>query len=166
MIDNTILNILLILFYSVFKTSKWKYLLNSFYATGLSIAPENIRKPVVFRWHLKRPVAWNELTWHLLIKPQKSKFWKMKKFPGDIIILHMCNKNHNHMIYGSWDMEWDRQNIVFLGHFFGLPPSPTPTLMIPKIKILKEKKWKKCQDILSFYTYMCTINEDHRIMVQ
>ena len=26
-----------------------------------------------------------------------------------------------------------------------------------------EKKWKKCPDILSFYTYMCAINEDHRI---
>ena len=32
-------------------------------------------------------------------------------------------------------------------------------LTIPIIKILK--KMKKCLDILSFYTYMCTINEDH-----
>ena len=30
----------------------------------------------------------------------------MKKIAGDIIILHMCTKNHNHM-FGSWDMEWD-----------------------------------------------------------
>ena len=28
----------------------------------------------------------------------------MKKTPGDIIILHMCTKNHDQMIYGSWDM--------------------------------------------------------------
>ena len=28
----------------------------------------------------------------------------MKKMPGDIIILHMCTKNLDHMIYGSWDM--------------------------------------------------------------
>ena len=27
----------------------------------------------------------------------------------------------------------------------------------------KKKKWKKCLEILSFYTYMCTINEDHMI---
>ena len=33
--------------------------------------------------------------------PRKSKFEKLKKTPGDIIILHMCNKNHNHMMYGS-----------------------------------------------------------------
>ena len=41
-------------------------------------------------------------------------------------------------------------------------PSNTPSLMFPKIKILI-KKWKKCLQILSFYIYMCTINEDHEI---
>ena len=34
-------------------------------------------------------------------------------------------------------------------------------LMILNIKILK--KWKRCLEILSFYTYMCSINEDHMI---
>ena len=29
----------------------------------------------------------------------------MKKLPGDIIILHMCNKNYDQMMYGSWDMD-------------------------------------------------------------
>ena len=39
-----------------------------------------------------------------------------------------------------------------------------PPLMIPKIKTLKKKKnEKKCLEILSFYIYMCTINEDHMI---
>ena len=33
----------------------------------------------------------------------KTKSKKMKKKPGDII-LHMCPKNYDHMIYGSWDM--------------------------------------------------------------
>ena len=28
----------------------------------------------------------------------------MKKAARDIIILHMCTKNYNQMIYGSWDM--------------------------------------------------------------
>ena len=28
-------------------------------------------------------------------------FEKMKKLPGDIIILHMCTINENHMMYGS-----------------------------------------------------------------
>ena len=29
--------------------------------------------------------------------------------PGDIIILHMCIKNYNHKMYGSWDMVHGRQ---------------------------------------------------------
>ena len=33
----------------------------------------------------------------------------MKKTPGDIIILHMCTKNYDQMMYGSWDMVRDRQ---------------------------------------------------------
>ena len=32
----------------------------------------------------------------------------MNKIPGDIIILHMCTKNYDHMMYGSWDMMCDR----------------------------------------------------------
>ena len=34
--------------------------------------------------------------------PNNSKnqnFEKMKKNPGDVIILHMCTKNHDHLIY-------------------------------------------------------------------
>ena len=30
-----------------------------------------------------------------------QKLDKMKNLAGDIIILHMCTKNHNHMMYGS-----------------------------------------------------------------
>ena len=33
----------------------------------------------------------------------------MKKIPGDIIILNMCTKNYDHMMYDSWDMERDGQ---------------------------------------------------------
>ena len=34
-------------------------------------------------------------------------FKKMKKTPGDIIILHMCTKNYDHMMYSSGDMVRD-----------------------------------------------------------
>ena len=63
----------------------------------------------------------------------------MKKFARDIIILHMCTKNHNHMMDGSWDMEWDRQN--YLSFWVILCPFNTPFLprMILKIKLLKRK---------------------------
>ena len=31
----------------------------------------------------------------------------MKKIAGDIMILHMCTKNNDHMMYGSWNMVHD-----------------------------------------------------------
>ena len=42
-----------------------------------------------------------------------------KKTPEDIIILHMCIINDNHMINDSWDMEHHRQNFFL---FFALLP--------------------------------------------
>ena len=68
--------------------------------------------------------------------PKNQNFEKMKKLPGDIIILHRCNINDNHMMYGSWDTEHDR-----------LPFYPLTTQ-----KIIILKKWKKHLEILSFYT--------------
>ena len=70
----------------------------------------------------------------------------MKKLTIDIIILRMCTKNHNHMMNGSWDTEWDRQNFGSENQNF-------------------EKKLRKYLEILplSFHTYMCTINENHMI---
>ena len=32
--------------------------------------------------------------------PENQDFEKLKKNPGDIIILHMCTINDNHMMYG------------------------------------------------------------------
>ena len=94
--------------------------------------------------------------------PPKSKFWKMKKFDGDIIILHMCNKNHNHMILGSGKTTWVKQNFLsFWAFFFTLlrqHPPPPPfciymcTRKLRKIKILKLKKTSGNIIILHIYT--------------
>ena len=66
-------------------------------------------------------------------------------------------------MYSSWVTEWDRQNFLsFWVVFCLLPPPPPSHLMMPKIKILR-KNFKKCLEILSFYKYMCTINQDHMI---
>ena len=62
--------------------------------------------------------------------PKNQNFEKMKKIAGDIIILHMSTKNHNHMRYGSRDTEWGRHNFC---HFSHLP-------------------YKKHLETLSFYT--------------
>ena len=67
--------------------------------------------------------------------PKNQNFEKMKKFTGDIIILRVCTKNHNHMMYGSWDTEWDGQNFCHFGPFFAILPG-------------KSKFW----EMLSFYT--------------
>ena len=62
------------------------------------------------------------LFYHSPLPPPKNlknqNFEKMSK-SGDII-LHMCTTNDDHMMYGSWDMEHDRQNFlsfIFLDHF-------------------------------------------------
>ena len=45
---------------------------------------------------------------------QKSEnIKKMKKAPADIIIFHKCIKNHNCMLYCSWDMTRDGYNSCF-----------------------------------------------------
>ena len=66
---------------------------------------------------------------------KNQNFEKMKKVPGDVIILHKCTKNHDHMLHCSWDTICDKCNSFF---YFGLCFGPLTT---QKIKILK--KWKK-----------------------
>ena len=72
----------------------------------------------------------------------------MKKIARDIFILHICNQNHNHMIYSSSNMEWHRQNILSFWIIFCLF---TP-LTTWKINILK--KWKKQLEMSTFDTYV------------
>ena len=86
---------------------------------------------------------------------KNQNFEKCKKFAGDII-LHKCTKNHNHMMHGSWDMEWDGYFLLFWAIFCPFTPLKTE-----KLKFWK--KWKWCLGKLSFYRYMCTLNVDHMI---
>ena len=62
------------------------------------------------------------------ITTQKIRFSKkQKKTTGDIIILHLCTINDNHMMNGSWDMERDGQIFFFiLGHFLPFYPTNNP----------------------------------------
>ena len=45
--------------------------------------------------------------------PKTLNFEKLKKVPGDIIILQKCSKKHNHMLYGSSDMVQNRSKCYF-----------------------------------------------------
>ena len=74
--------------------------------------------------------------------PQNPNFEKMKKNPGDNIILHKSSKNHDHMIYCFWDMAQEN------------------------LKNQNYKKWKKQLEITSLYTCIpkivitwCTVPE-------
>ena len=49
----------------------------------------------------------------------------MKKTSGDVIILNLCNKKHDHM-YAYSDMEYDRPIFVILGHFLLFYPTIDP----------------------------------------
>ena len=76
---------------------------------------------------------------------RKIKILKNEKSPGHIIILHMCTKNYDQMMYGSWDMVHDRCIIIF--HFGPLYPFYPPSN--PKNQHFE--KMKKCLEISSFY---------------
>ena len=72
--------------------------------------------------------------------PENQNFEKMKKTPGDIIILHKCTINDNHVIYGSWDMKFTRFFCHLEPFFALLPPN---SLKNENLKKKKKKKWKK-----------------------
>ena len=63
--------------------------------------------------------------------PENQNFQKMKKASGDIIILNLCNKKQNQMMYAYSYMECGRHNFLsFQAIFFSFSP-----LLTPKIKI-------------------------------
>ena len=70
-------------------------------------------------WFLRYKVQRTKFFWHfgpffcpftLLTTKKKKIFAKIKKTPRDIIILHLCTTNDNHIMYGSSDIKCDRQN--------------------------------------------------------
>ena len=78
------------------------------------------------------------LDWFLsFYNPKNQNFEKLKKKPGDIIILHMRTMNDNQIMYDSWDIEYDRQTFLLFWAIF----CPFTALTAQKIKL--SKKWKK-----------------------
>ena len=83
--------------------------------------------------------------------PENQNFEKLKNITGDIIILHMCTINNNHMMYVSWDMEHERKFLSFWTVFALLPPNNPENQNF-------EKRKKKPGDIIILQ--MCTINHN------
>ena len=90
--------------------------------------------------------------------PKNQNLIKKKKTPGDIIILHKCTKNRDHMLYCSWDMVRDRCNLHFS---FWAIFCPFTSLTAWKMKF--SKKWKKLLKIYIIILNNCTKNHDHML---
>ena len=85
--------------------------------------------------------GFNCLPFYLSNSLKNQNFKKMKKTSGDIIILHKCTKNYDHMLCCPWDKVHDRCNYSFSFWVIFCPFTPrTPPLKAQKIKI--SKKWK------------------------
>ena len=77
--------------------------------------------------------------------PKNQNFERLKKTHGDIIILHKCTRNTDHMLYYSLDMVCNRFHCFsFWAIFYSFT-----SLTGQKIKLLK--KWKKHLKISRFY---------------
>ena len=79
---------------------------------------------------------------------QNQNFEKQKQKSGDIIILHMCTKNHDHMLYGSLDMMCNRFNCYFsfLAIFYPFTEQPK------KSKFRKnEENARRCHHFTQVY---------------
>ena len=68
------------------------------------------------------------LLFYSIKNPNNLNIKKMKKPPGNMIILHKCTKNHDYMLYCSWDMTRDGCNFYFfsLEYFLFLYTLPCP----------------------------------------
>ena len=74
----------------------------------------------------------------------------------EILSFYTCTTNDNHMMYGFWNMERDRQKFCYFRPFFTFSPPPPPSpLPLPSNKPKNQKKklkWKKHLKISSFCT--------------
>ena len=78
--------------------------------------------------------------WPFYNNPKNQNFEKLKKTLEIIIILQKYTINDNHMIYGSWDTNCNRQ-IFFFCHLRPFFPHFNP-LTAQKLKSSKNKKKK------------------------
>ena len=83
---------------------------------------------------------------------------KLNKIPGDIIILRSCTTNENDMMYGSLDMERNRQNLFSLWTIL-CPFNPLTNQKLKKMKKIQKNKKNTPGDIIILNK--CNINDNH-----
>ena len=97
--------------------------------------------------------------WWTLKNLKKSEFWKsFTKIAGDIIILHMCTKNHIHEV----QFLKDEVRQIFLSFWADFYPLPPP-LTTQKTKIMKKWKKKTFGDVIILD--LCNKKHDQVIML-
>ena len=87
--------------------------------------------------------------------PENQNFEKIKRnawMPGDVFILHMCTKNYDHMMYGSWDIKRDRQK--FLSFWVIFCPFNPLTAWKLLFKKKRKRKRKTPGDIIILHKYL------------
>ena len=72
----------------------------------------------------------------LPLQPRESKFWKNEKSIWIYHLLHKCTINNNNIIYGSWDINCNRQ--IFLSSWAIF----YPLTCLTTLKMKTSKKWK------------------------
>ena len=90
---------------------------------------------------------------------KNQNFEKIKKQPGDIIILHVCHKWQSYDVWFLRYETWQTEFFVILDHFLSFYPLNNP-------KNQNLKNWKKCLEIITFLGHFLTyimINENHMI---
>ena len=77
-----------------------------------------------------------------LTAPKMKISKAMKKTPGDVIILHKCTKNHDHMVYCSWDMACDGRTCYFSFCAIFWPFTPPKSPKNQNFKKKEENSWR------------------------
>ena len=106
----------------------------------LHIWTKNLNHMMYGSWDTKREwqnflSIWAIFCPFTILTNRKIKILKIQKALLEMpSFFHMCTKNHNHMMYGSWDIDFDRHNFLSFWVIF----CPFTALTIRKNKILKE----------------------------
>ena len=94
------------------------------------------------------------LPFKLRSNQENENFEKIKKTPGDIIILHLCTTNDDHIMYGSWDIKRDKHNFLsFWAIFLAFYPHNNQ-----KIKFQKKERKKTSGDIIILHLHTINYN--------
>ena len=77
---------------------------------------QNLNYMIYSSWDIEQNILKLVILGHFFpfnpLKTEKSKILKNEKTCWRYHHLHLYTKNHNHMMYGSWDTEWGRHNFL------------------------------------------------------